>query len=277
MRHAPPSSPSPRQPRGRLQTAALTFWLIGLCAALAGPAPAGAQVSGTSAQAALAAAATQPGHPPPAQGAALPDPIDEAVRILAERELTAARVIRTRTEVRVGQFDTRVQLAPCARAEPFVPPGGRLWGRTQVGVRCVSGASWMIRLPVTVNVFAPVAIASASLPAGAPISPADVRMEEYDLTRDPAPLVVDAATLIGKQLTRPLTAGQPVRADALRTPPSVNAGDPVQIVVNGQGFSLASEGVALTPGSEGQPLRARTESGRVVVGILRDRTVELRL
>jgi flagella basal body P-ring formation protein FlgA len=135
----------------------------------------------------------------------------------------------------------------------------------------------MIRLPVTVHVFAQVAIASASLSAGAGIGPADVRMEEYDLTREPAPLVADAATLVGKQLTRPLSAGQPVRIDALRTPPSVNAGDPVQIVVNGQGFSLTSEGVALTPGSEGQPLRARTESGRVVVGILRDRTVELRL
>jgi flagella basal body P-ring formation protein FlgA len=130
---------------------------------------------------------------------------------------------------------------------------------------------------VTVNIFAPVAIASVSMPAGAPISPADVRMEEYDLTREPAPLVGDAAALVGKQLTRSLTAGQPVRVDALRTPPSVNAGDPVQIVVNGQGFSLTSEGVALTPGSEGQPLRARTESGRVVVGILRDRTIELRL
>ncbi|MEI8303382.1 MAG: flagellar basal body P-ring formation chaperone FlgA [Burkholderiales bacterium] len=277
MRQAPSSSPSPRLRRSRVRAAALASWLIGLCAALAGPAPAGAQASGTAAPVAFAAPSAQPGSPLPAQGAALPDPIDEAVRILAERELTAARVNRTRIEVKVGQFDTRVQLAPCARAEPFVPPGGRLWGRTQVGVRCVSGASWMIRLPVTVNVFAPVAIASASLPAGAPITPADVRMEEYDLTRDPAPLVVDAATLIGKQLTRTLTAGQAVRVDALRTPPSVNAGDPVQIVVNGQGFSLTSEGVALTPGSEGQPLRARTESGRVVVGILRDRTIELRL
>ncbi|MBU6271947.1 MAG: flagellar basal body P-ring formation protein FlgA [Betaproteobacteria bacterium] len=276
MRHAL-SPTSPRSP-SRSRAALRAFWRVGLCAALVAAAPAGAQqIAVAPSLAAIAPQAAAPGSQAGPQPSALADPIDEAVRILAERELNAARVSRTRIDVKVGQFDTRVQLAPCARAEPFVPPGSRLWGRTQVGVRCVSGASWMIRLPVSVSVFAPVAIANASMPAGAPIGPTDVRMEEYDLTRDPAPLVVDAAALVGKQLTRTITAGQAVRVDALRTPPSVNAGDPVQIVVNGQGFSLTSEGVALTPGSEGQPLRARTESGRVVVGILRDRTIELRL
>jgi flagella basal body P-ring formation protein FlgA len=277
MRHATSSPTPPHQAYGRARAAALAVWLFGLCAALLGAGHAGAQVAPKPSLAAMAPQTEPAAAPNQTQPGTLADPIDEAVRILAERELNAARVSRTRIEVKVGQFDTRVQLAPCARAEPFVPPGSRLWGRTQVGVRCVSGASWMIRLPVSVSVFAPVAIAHAAMPAGAPIGPADVRMEEYDLTREPAPLVADAATLIGKQLTRTLAAGQPVRIDALRTPPSVNAGDPVQIVINGQGFSLTSEGVALTPGSEGQPLRARTESGRVVVGILRDRTVELRL
>ncbi len=204
---------------------------------------------------------------------AIADPTEAAVRILVERELGT----RNRLAIQVGQLDTRVRLSPCARAEPFVPPGVRLWGRTQVGIRCTSGASWVIRLPVTIQVFAQVAVANAPLTPGTALSAADAHLEEIDLTRENAPLVTDTTTLNGKQLTRSVAAGQPLRVDALRVPPSVNAGDPVQIIVTGQGFTLASEGVALTPGSEGQSLRVRTESGRVIAGTLRDRTIEVRL
>lgn len=201
------------------------------------------------------------------------DPIEQAVRILVERETPKGH----RIELQVGKLDTRVQLAPCARAEPFVPPGGRLWGRSMVGIRCTAGASWAVRLPVHVQVFAPVLIANASLPAGANLNESDFRLEEYELTRESAPLANDPAALVGRQLTRAITAGQALRIDMLRIPPTIQAGEPLPIILTGQGFSLSSEGVALTPGSEGQTLRVRTESGRVVSGILRNRTLEMRL
>src|SRR5437867_13048141 len=43
-------------------------------------------------------------------------------------------------EISVGEPDPRLTLAPCARYEPFLPPGARLIGRTSLGVRCVEGA-----------------------------------------------------------------------------------------------------------------------------------------
>ena len=233
--------------------------------AMARPASLAATPNGGSAPAAPLAS--------PAPALAPVDPTEQAIRLLAERELGT----RNRIEIRVGQLDTRVQLAPCASAEPFVPPGIKLWGRTQVGIRCTAGASWSVRLPVHIQVFAMVAIANTALSQGAALNASDVRLEEFDLTRENTPLVTDPTTLNGKQLTRSIAAGQPLRVDALRVPPTINAGDPVQIIVVGQGFSLTSDGVALTPGSEGQSLRVRTESGRVIAGTLRDRTVELRL
>jgi len=204
------------------------------------------------------------------------DPVEEAVKRLVEREL-GADATQHRIAVSVGQLDPRVRLAPCERAEPFVPPGSRLWGRSQVGIRCTTGASWMVRLPVNVQVFASVPVAVQPLSAGTVIAATDFRLEEAELTREQAPLVSDPATLVGKQLTRPVAAGHAFRADAVRVPPSVNAGDPVQILVTGQGFTLAGTGVALAPASEGQVLRARTDTGRVVAGTLRDRTIEVRL
>lgn len=221
----------------------------------------------------ISALVAQAASAQPALPAASADPTEQAIRLLVERELGT----HYRLDIRVGQFDPRIKLAPCARAEPFVPPGVKLWGRTQVGIRCVDGASWAIRLPVSIQVYAQVAVANAALAAGATLAPGDTRLEEFDLTRENSPLVTDPSTLNGKQLTRAIAPGHPLRLDSLRTPPTVNPGDPVRIVVIGQGFSLNSEGVALAPAADGQNLRVRTESGRVVAGTLRDRMIELRL
>jgi flagella basal body P-ring formation protein FlgA len=151
------------------------------------------------------------------------DPVEEAVKRLVEREL-GADATQHRISVSVGQLDPRVRLTPCERAEPFVPPGSRLWGRGQVGIRCTSGASWMVRLPVNVQVFASVPVAVQPLSAGAVIAATDFRLEEAELTREQAPLVSDPATLVGRQLTRPVAAGHAFRVDSVRVPPSVNAG-----------------------------------------------------
>ena len=107
--------------------------------------------------------------------------------------------------------------------------------------------------------------------------PEDFRVDEIDLTRESGQVVADASQLAGKVLTRPLAAGQVLRVDGLRLPPVVAAGDPIKIRVTGQGFTIVSDGIALAGATEGQSLRVRTESGRVVVGMVRDRAVELKL
>ncbi|MCC7091423.1 MAG: hypothetical protein IT524_05610, partial [Nitrosomonas sp.] len=38
--------------------------------------------------------------------------------------------------VNVDNIDRHLNLAKCPELEPFMPAGGRLWGRTSVGVRC---------------------------------------------------------------------------------------------------------------------------------------------
>jgi flagella basal body P-ring formation protein FlgA len=62
-----------------------------------------------------------------------------------------------------------------------------------------------------------------------------------------------------------------------RSTPSVAVGDPVRIDMIGRGFMIQAEGQALAPGAEGQTLRVRTENGRIVAGVLRGRTVEIRI
>jgi flagellar basal body P-ring formation protein FlgA len=45
-----------------------------------------------------------------------------------------------------------------------------------------------------------------------------------------------------------------------------SSGATVQVVAAGAGFSISTEALALGHGVQGQPVRVRTEGGRVLVG-----------
>ena len=183
-----------------------------------------------------------------------------------------------RVEVTLGELDPRLRLAPCNRIDPFVPPGQRLWGRSKVGLRCTDGARWTVYLPVTVKVFGTALVARAALPAGATLAAADLAQAEVDLAEDPSAALVDAQAFVGRQLARPLQPGQALRAVHLRPRQWFAAGETVQIRAGGSGFFIAATGQALTPGLEGQPVRVRTESGRVLTGeAVGERRVEVSL
>jgi len=47
--------------------------------------------------------------------------------------------------------------------------------------------------------------------------------------------------------------------------------------VIGEGFTISSEGFAVVGAGEGQTLRVRTGQGKLLVGTVRERVVEVRL
>jgi flagella basal body P-ring formation protein FlgA len=245
------SSPRPI----RISIAALAAALAALTAL---PTTASAQQAGPGAAAAAAAAA------------AAPDPI----RAYVERQMQGGV---GRVTVTVGSLDPRLTLAPCQRVEPYMLPGTRLWGRTAIGVRCLEGASWTVALPITVTVHGKALVAGAPLAAGSVPSPAALRLEDIELTREAGTPVTDPAQLVGRSLIRPVATGQVLRMEHLRVTPTVVAGDPVRIQMTGAGFAIQADGQALVAAGEGQPIRVRTENGRILAGTLRGRTVEIRI
>ena len=199
----------------------------------------------------------------------------DGVRLYLER---AATGLPGRVEVVLGRLDERLQLAPCARVEPFLPANSRLWGKTQIGLRCAEGASWSVYLPVDVRVFAPALIATRTIGFGHSVGPDDTRLEEVEVSREPGAPLADVPGLDGKTAARVIAAGQILRAEHFRTPPAIGAGDTVRLVLNGAGFSISASGRALSAAAEGQSVRVQTDSGRVVQGVARSgRLVEMRL
>lgn len=203
----------------------------------------------------------------------------ESIQQFVQREAaaTAAQLgDGVRLEVSVGSLPNGMQLAPCARIEPFVPNGTRLWGRAHVGMRCMDGANWSVLVPVTVRIFGPALVASRPLAALAPIAADELRAAEVEWTREPQGVVTDAAQIERRVPVRPIAAGQPIPLAALRAPLVVGQGDPVKLLGQGRGFSIQTDGIALAAAQEGQSVRVRTESGRILTGTARaGRTVEV--
>lgn len=195
---------------------------------------------------------------------------EAALRAFLSQQVAAAAPQLTRFDIQFLPFTPRTDLAACGRTEPFLPASARPWGRLSVGVRCVEGAAWTVLVPVMVRAWSTALVAAEPLAPGTVPGPQDVREQEVEVTRESAALLRDAAAVQGRALTRALAPGQPLRADALRAVNVVQAGDPVRLRIAGAGFAVTATGQALTAAAEGQPLRVRTELGKVLTGIARE-------
>ena len=210
---------------------------------------------------------------------ALGGQLEQQVRQWALDGSRTAAAGAPRIEVVVGQLDARLRLAPCARIEPYLPEGTRPWGKSRIGLRCTEGtAKWNVYLPITVKAFAPGWVATGNANAGSVLAATDLAQGEVDLAEDTSAPLLNADAAVGRQLARPLKAGQGLRLSHLKPRQWFTAGDTVTVLGTGAGFSVAGEGQALTNGVEGQPARVRTDSGRVLSGVpVGDKRLELAL
>lgn len=199
-----------------------------------------------------------------------PASANELVTATVERYLSAqTQGLPGNVSTSVGQLDPRTQLAPCSALEPFTLPGGRLWGKTTVGVRCLGPANWTIYVPVQVKVTGSYVVTVRPIAAGQPLTRDDLSVRQGDLTNLPPSILTDPLQGLGKTLKNGLGSGQPVRGDLLIAPPVIQQGQDVRLVSKGPGFSVSNEGKALNNAAEGQIARARTASGQTVSGIAR--------
>jgi flagella basal body P-ring formation protein FlgA len=169
----------------------------------------------------------------------------------------------------VSPLDTRLSLPHCPAPQAFMPPGGRLWGKSAVGIRCLAPVPWTVYTSVSVEVSAEYVVTARPMGQGETVSAQDLATMRGDLARLPAGIVVDPQHAIGKQLAMSLGAGQPLRRDMLRAPNVIAQGQGVKLVSEGPGFRVSTEGRALGNAADGQLVQVRAPSGQTVSGIAR--------
>ncbi len=192
----------------------------------------------------------------------------EAVRRAAE-EFARSQAASLPGEVLIGtgEIDSRLQLVACQDLHAFLPAGARLWGRSNVGVRCRKPDSWSIIVPVNVQVMAEALYSARPLARGTALTEQDIVTQRVDLTQLPAGTLTDRSQAVGRVPGVSLAAGLPMRAEMLRGAYVVTQGQSVRIEFSGDGFKVSSEGKALGNAALGEYVQVRAASGKVVKGM----------
>lgn len=183
------------------------------------------------------------------------DPLEAHVRnLLSELAAGPGR------EVEVQVHPSAAQLPPCEDPQPFLPQSApRLPGRVTVGVQCRTAGTRYLQ--ATVSIHAEYPVARRALAAGEVLEAGMLELRHGDLGRLPRHAVLDPAQALGRELTRPLQAGQPLPGNALRSVPLVERGARVRVEARASGFVVSRDATALDSGGLGEQIRLRGEGG----------------
>jgi len=179
------------------------------------------------------------------------------------------RQLPGKVTIRTDPPDTRQIVRPCNQPQPFLPPGGRLWGKFSVGIRCQDETSWTLYVPVEIEVTAGVVHTARPVSRGKILDAQDIVIKETDLVRIPAEVATDPDQVIGKVAAIFLASGQPIRTHQLRAPHVISRGQKVRLTATGSGFAVSIEGEALADAAEGEAVQVRNHTGRIIRGIAR--------
>lgn len=193
--------------------------------------------------------------------------------------LPATGAAPLRVEAVVGALDSRLRLSSCADVQPYVPPGSQLWGKTRLGLRCLSGETkWNVFVPVTIRAWGLAWVLRRDVPAGVVLTQSDGMAAEVDWADEASPVLAESPAWVGQVATRSLRAGQTLRQNMVRAAQVFQAGAQIRVVARGLGFQASADGQALTSGVVGQLVRIKMDSGRVMSGTVLDaRTVQVEM
>jgi flagella basal body P-ring formation protein FlgA len=154
-------------------------------------------------------------------------------------------------------------LPACEQPALNVTGSAKLWGNINVLAMCGNEKRY---LQVNVQATGNYVVAAQTIARGSSLEPGTVKLARGRLDQLPPKTMLDIAQAQDSISLRDLAPGQPVQLSLLRQAWRVKAGQRVQVIANGEGFSVNSEGQALNNAAVAQNARVRMASGQIVSG-----------
>ncbi len=169
--------------------------------------------------------------------------------------------------IEIAPLDPRVRLPRCSSAlRASLPPSQSTHSsRIAVRVQCDGPTPWNVAVTADVSTDMPVVVATRALRAGQAVSPADLEIVTRRLAGVGSCCATELGEVIGQTVRRPIGGGEPVRFEALETPPAIRRGELVTIVASNPGMEIRATGVALGDARSGEPVRIRHSSSLRIV------------
>ncbi len=192
------------------------------------------------------------------------DRILETARTFLTANLGSASDSETRIEV--GQLDNRLRLAQCAQPPTAqFAPGSRASGSTTVNVRCAAPVTWSILVPVRIERYTRVVVVKRPLNRQQVIQPGDVALERQEISNLAGSYLTETSAVVGFASKRRLVPGQVMTSAHLTAQQLVKRGQEVTLYAVRPGLTVRMKGEAMEDGTEGQRIRVRNRSSKLVV------------
>ncbi|MEQ9968218.1 flagellar basal body P-ring formation chaperone FlgA [Pectobacterium carotovorum] len=156
------------------------------------------------------------------------------------------------------------QWPQCEAPQITLPGNTKMWGNVSLSVRCGQQRRF---IQTEVQVTGNYVTSARLINRGTTLTEKDIRLTKGRLDLLPLRPILTLPGAQGAVLLRDLTPGQVITASMIRRAWVVKAGQSVQIIAQGEGFTVNGEGKAMNNAAAGQAVRVRTANGQIVSGI----------
>ncbi|MCT4704235.1 flagellar basal body P-ring formation protein FlgA [Enterobacteriaceae bacterium H20N1] len=166
-------------------------------------------------------------------------------------------------DVSVTVKTPEAQLPACPQPDFVMPNNGRMWGNVSIQARCGNDKRY---IQAVVAASGDYVVAAQALARGTALNESNVQMKRGRLDQLPPRTMLSLDQANNAITLRDIAPGQPIMLSMVRQSWRVKAGQRVQVVAAGDGFSVNSEGQALNNAAVAQNARVRMSSGQIVSG-----------
>ncbi|WP_318389567.1 flagellar basal body P-ring formation chaperone FlgA [Enterobacter sp.] len=164
----------------------------------------------------------------------------------------------------VVQIRSAQNLLPaCEQPALSVAGNARLWGNLNVLAQCANEKRYV---QVMVQATGNYVVAAQPVARGSQLQTESVTLKRGRLDQLPPRTMLDINQAQDAVSLRDLVPGQAIQLSMLRQAWRVKAGQKVQVIASGDGFSVNGEGQAMNNASVAQRARVRMASGQIVSG-----------
>lgn len=195
-----------------------------------------------------------------------PASIYEAIEQHLAKELSDTSNATTEVKSAIGPIDNRIRLQVCdTPLQTITEFGNTKQKNLTVKVSCEAPVRWSLRVPVKIQIFQPVVVASMPIQRDQVLTGKELHLNKQDINQLTDGYFQSEEELIGLSSIKSIQSGAVIKRHMVKQPLIIRRGETVKIVISSPGFNLEASGVAQGDGAVGDTIRVKnTRSNRIV-------------